>query len=367
MLNGSLKLGRWAGIVVNMHWSVLLIAVLLGTGLSRTLGWLVASIGIVAFLASILAHEFSHALVARRFGVGTQSIELWALGGMARLDREAPTPRAEGWIAVAGPLASLTVGIVALGIWFAVGMNGLALDSAGNLLTLLGWLGLINMVLAVFNMLPGAPLDGGRVVRAVRWSRHGDRFRATREAARAGGALGWIMAGGGLWMMVNGYPGVFVMITGLFIALNAKAEYLGSFLSEKLGQVALAEITWFGLAAVDEHTDAETLLWQRERLGPIEMAVVIGAGQSPIGIVTEDLLWDCPEDRRSQTPISEMMIPLSDVPRAQISDTLSSVAGRLDLTHPLLTIWDGDRILGAVPPQVIRERLRAAEQSLRTR
>ncbi len=367
MLNGSLKLGRWAGIVVNMHWSVLLIAVLLGTGLSRTLGWLVASIGIVAFLASILAHEFSHALVARRFGVGTQSIELWALGGMARLDREAPTPRAEGWIAVAGPLASLTVGIVALGIWFAVGMNGLALDSAGNLLTLLGWLGLINMVLAVFNMLPGAPLDGGRVVRAVRWSRHGDRFRATREAARAGGALGWIMAGGGLWMMVNGYPGVFVMITGLFIALNAKAEYLGSFLSEKLGQVALAEITWFGLATVDERTDAETLLWQRERLGPIEMAVVIGTGQRPVGIVTEDLLWDCPEDRRSQTPISEMMIPLSDVPRAQISDTLSSVAGRLDLAHPLLTIWDGDRILGAVPPQVIRERLRAAEQSLRTR
>lgn len=367
MLNGSLKLGRWAGIAVNMHWSVLLIAVLLGTGLSRTLGWAVASVGIVAFLGSILAHEFSHALVARRFGVGTQSIDLWALGGMARLDREAPNPRAEGWIAVAGPLASLAVGVFALGIWFAVGTSGLALDSADNLLNLLGWLGLINMVLAVFNMLPGAPLDGGRVVRAVRWARHGDRFRATREAARAGGALGWVMAGGGLWMMLNGYPGVFVMITGLFIALNAKAEYLGSFLSEKLGQVALADICWFGLAAVDADSDAETLLWQRERLGPIEMAVVLSADRTLVGIVREESLWDLPEDRRSQTPISELMIPVADVPRAEISDMLSSVAGRLNLSDPLLTIWDGDQLLGAVPPQVIRERLRVAEQSLRKR
>jgi Zn-dependent protease len=367
MLNGSLKLGRWAGIAVNMHWSVLLIAVLLGTGLSRTLGWGVASVGIVAFLASILAHEFSHALVARRFGVGTQSIELWALGGMARLDREAPSPRAEGWIAVAGPLASLAVGLVALGIWFAVGINGLALDAADNILTLLGWLGLINLVLAGFNMLPGAPLDGGRVVRAVRWARHGDRFRATREAARAGGALGWVMAGGGLWMMINGYPGLFVMITGLFIALNAKAEYLGSFLSEKLGQVALADITWFGLATVDAQSDVETLLWERERFGPIEMAVVTGSDRAPLGVITEDMLWELGDDRRSQTLVSEIMIPIAEVTRAEVTEDLSSVAGRINLSDPFLTIWQGDRILGAVPPQVIRERFRAAETALKTR
>jgi len=367
MLNGSLKLGRWAGISVNMHWSVLLIAVLLGTGLSRTLGWGVASVGIVAFLGSILAHEFSHALVARRFGVGTQSIELWALGGMARLDREAPNPRAEGWIAVAGPLASLTVGVVALGVWFAVGVNGLALNSADNLLTLLGWLGLINLVLAIFNMLPGAPLDGGRVVRAVRWARHGDRFRATREAARAGGALGWVMAGGGLWMMINGYPGVFVMITGLFIALNAKAEYLGSFLSEKLGQVALADITWFGLATVGADCDAETLLWDRDRLGPIEMAVVIGADRTPIGVITEDMAWDIPEDRRSESSVTEFMIPIAEVTRAEVTEDLSSVAGRINQSDPLLTIWQSGQLIGAVPPQVIRERFRAAQHSLQTR
>jgi Zn-dependent protease len=367
MLNGSLKLGRWAGISVSLHWSVVLIAVLLGTGLSRTLGWVVASIGIIAFLGSILAHEFSHALVARRFGIGTQSIELWALGGMARLEREAPTPRAEGWIAAAGPLASLAVGLLALGIWLAIGVNGLALDSADNVLTLLGWLGLINLVLAVFNMLPGAPLDGGRVVRAIRWSRHGDRYRATRESARAGGALGWVMAGGGLWMLVNGYPGIFVMITGLFIALNAKAEYLGSFLIERLGKFAVADITWFGLATVEATTDVETLLWQRERLGPIEMAVVVDAAGQPIGIVTEDQLWSVPEEHRPQRPVSEAMAALDQVPKAQLTDSLAEVAGRLNLAQPLLTVWEGDRILGAVPTQILKERLRLAEQALQKR
>jgi Zn-dependent protease len=367
MLNGSLKLGKWAGISVNLHWSVLLIAVLLGTGLSRTLGWAVASIGIIAFLGSILAHEFSHALVARKFGVGTQSIELWALGGMARLDREAPTPRAEGWIAAAGPLASLAVGLLALGIWFGIGVNGLALDAADSLLTLLGWLGLINLVLAVFNMLPGAPLDGGRVVRAVRWARHGDRFRATREAARAGGALGWVMAGGGVWMLINGYPGIFVMITGIFIALNAKAEYLGSFLSERLGKVAIADITWFGLATAPASSDTETLLWNRDRLGPIEMAAVTDVAGHVIGIVTEEHLWEVPEDQRSQRTLGEIMLPIATVPKAQLSDSLSDVAGRLNLANPLLTVWNNDKILGVVPAKVLKERLRIAEQALRSR
>jgi hypothetical protein len=235
------------------------------------------------------------------------------------------------------------------------------------LLTLLGWLGLINLVLAIFNMFPGAPLDGGRVVRAVRWARHGDRFRATREAARAGGALGWVMAGGGLWMMINGYPGVFVMITGLFIALNAKAEYLGSFLSEKLGQVALADITWFGLATVGADCDAETLLWDRDRLGPIEMAVVIGADRTPIGVITEDMAWDIPEDRRSESSVTEFMIPIAEVTRAEVTEDLSSVAGRINQSDPLLTIWQSGQLIGAVPPQVIRERFRAAQHSLHTR
>ena len=112
MSNGSLHLGRYVGIPVRAHWSMALIAVLFGVSLAGTFGLVAGIIAVVAFLLSILAHEFGHALVARRYGVETESIDLWALGGVARLDREPPTPRADGLIAVAGPLVSLAIGVV---------------------------------------------------------------------------------------------------------------------------------------------------------------------------------------------------------------------------------------------------------------
>ena len=152
-------------------------------GSPRRSGWPAAAAGVVLFLGSILGHELSHALVARRFGVGTRSIELWALGGMARLDRESPIAEGRGLDRrrrsagehrhrrrVARRLVRVST------------PRGLLPTVAA----VLGWLGFINLALALFNLLPGAPLDGGRIVQAVRWRIHGDRYRATREAARAG-------------------------------------------------------------------------------------------------------------------------------------------------------------------------------------
>ncbi len=179
MSNGSLHLGRYVGIPVRAHWSMALIAVLFGVSLAGTFGLVAGIIAVVAFFVSILAHEFGHALVARRYGVETESIDLWALGGVARLDREPPTPRADGLIAVAGPLVSLAIGVVALGAGVLVSSGVVA------------WVGVVNLLLAVFNMLPGAPLDGGRVLRAIRWSRTGNKYRAMRDAGNAGRVLGW--------------------------------------------------------------------------------------------------------------------------------------------------------------------------------
>ena len=191
MNTGSLKLGSFLGISVKMHWSVGLIAMLLGASLAQTLGWAAGAVGVVAFLASILAHEFAHALTARRFAVGTESIQLWALGGVARLDREAPTAKAEGWIAAAGPLASVAIAVASIGGWIVLGGS----TGDNQFVATLGWLGVINAILAIFNLLPGAPLDGGRILKAVRWAIHGDRHRAAVEAGRAGMVLGWALAG----------------------------------------------------------------------------------------------------------------------------------------------------------------------------
>ena len=179
MKSGSLHLGRVSGISVKVHWSVALISMLLGVSLVQPIGVPAAALAVVAFMASILVHEFAHALTARRFGVGTESIQLWALGGVARLDRPSPSAKAEGWIAAAGPIGSIAIALVSLASWTLLG----ATDSGSGYVAVLGWLGIINALLAVFNLLPGSPLDGGRIVKAVRWAMHGDQYRAAREAA----------------------------------------------------------------------------------------------------------------------------------------------------------------------------------------
>ena len=155
MSTGSLSLGRYAGIPVRAHWSMALIAAFFGANLGATFGIIPGMLATLAFFISILAHEFAHALVARRYGVQTESIDLWALGGVARLDREPPSPRADGLIAIAGPAASLVIGAATFSL-------GLTIESGP-----VAWIGFVNLILGVFNMLPGAPLDGGRVVRAV--------------------------------------------------------------------------------------------------------------------------------------------------------------------------------------------------------
>ncbi len=138
MDNGSFALGRLGGIRLKAHWSAGLIALLVFASLGRVIGPGPALLGTVGFLASILLHELGHALTARRFGVPTESIQLWALGGVARLEREAPTPKAEGWIAAAGPLTSVALGVASIGAWFALGGR----DASSHSISVLAWLGM---------------------------------------------------------------------------------------------------------------------------------------------------------------------------------------------------------------------------------
>jgi Zn-dependent protease len=357
VLATSFKLGRIAGVSVNLHWSVAFIALLLGASLAQPLGLVAAAVGVVLFLASILAHELSHALVARRFGVGTKSIELWALGGMARLERESPTPRAEGWIAAAGPLASLVVAGIALGGWRW-------LDSLGRFHTLasmLGWIGFVNVALAAFNLLPGAPLDGGRIVKAVRWKIHGDRHRATRDAARAGTFLGWAIAGAGLWLMLEGRSGLFLIVTGAFIAVNAKSELMSAYIAERLEGVKVRDLTWFGVASAGDDMDADTMLWQRQRLGAAGAVAVAGPDGHLDGLVLEDQLWAIPAEQRPWVMLTQLMVPFSRLAQADPDEELTSVLPRLDPRRPVVTVWRDGKLLGVVPPARLRERIVSAE------
>ncbi len=354
--NGSFSLGKLAGIPFRIHWSVLLIAVFFGTGLAVPYGAVGAVAAIVAFLASIVAHELSHALVARRYGVHTESIQLWALGGVAKLDREAPTARAEGWIAVAGPLASVGVAAVALGTMAAA----LAAGFSGIPVQIVGWLGLVNLILAVFNMLPGAPLDGGRVLKAWRWGRHGDRFRASREAGNAGKAVGFSLVGVGVVMLLNGMPGLLLIVTGGFIALTAGAEIAAADVAQRLAGIRVRDLTWFGVAHAPMDTDADTMLWQRSRLGGAGVVAVEEPGGELAGVVSEEQLLSLPLERRQDVPLAALMLPFDRVAKADPDEELSAVLSRLNPAAPFVTVWREGKLLGVVPRSKLLNRLKSA-------
>jgi Zn-dependent protease len=348
MTPGSIRLGTYAGIPVRAHWSMAIVAVWFGVLLAADLGVVGGIAATVAFFASILAHEFGHALVARHYGVRTESIDLWALGGLARLDRESPTPRADGLIAVAGPAASLLIGVVA---------SGAALALQSNVLV---WVGFINLLLAVFNMLPGAPLDGGRVLRAVRWSRTGNKYRAMRDAGNAGRVLGWGMVGVGFVLMLNGQFGVFIMVTGLFIALNARAEIMTSYVAEQLDGVKVRDLTFFGIAQAGTDMDTDSMIDQRQRLGAAGAVAVVGDDGELDGLVLEDQLWAVPSEHRPMVMLTQLMVPFNSLAKASLDEDLATVLPRLDPLRPIVTVWNDGKLLGIVHPKRLQERLEQA-------
>src|SRR5690606_35564530 len=199
-------LGRVAGIPISANWSVVVIAALITWSIGGSLlpmavpgihpvtAWCLAILGAGVFFASLLAHEVGHAVTARRAGVATQEITLWLFGGVAKLTGEAGNPRDELRIAAGGPLVS--IGLAAA---FAASASlGSIMEVHPALVTLTMWMAVINGALGLFNFLPGIPLDGGRILRAWRWSRTGDPLRATRTAAAGGRVVGAVLAGLGI-------------------------------------------------------------------------------------------------------------------------------------------------------------------------
>jgi Zn-dependent protease len=354
MYSGSISLGRLAGAPVRLHWSAVLVGILLGGLMLPDFGVFAAAATVVVFFASIVGHEAAHAFVARRFGVAVSSIDLWALGGMARMEHEPRTPRAEGWIAAAGPLASLAMGAAGIGLAFATYTIGLPRD----IVVVFAWVGLVNTVLGAFNLLPGAPLDGGRIVRAVRWRQHGNRNRAMREAGQAGRVIGWGLAGVGVGMILSQFPnGVFVLITGMFIGINARAEVSFAAVSERLAGVTVGELTWYGIAETGSDMDTDSMIWQRQRIGGAGAVAVRGDDGELDGLVLEDQLWAVPVEQRPWTMLTSLMAPFSRLAKADPDDELASVLPKLNPLRPVVTVWRDGRLLGVVPPARLKDQL----------
>jgi len=375
-VTASFRLGRVAGVDVGVNWSVLIIFLLIAWGLSAGRfpaaypghpwwAYLLAGLSAaVVFFLGLLAHELSHAVVARRNGLGVEGITLWLFGGVARLEGQARTPGAELRIAGVGPLVSLLIGAA-----FAVVAAALAaFGQSGLVFGTLAWLAGINIVLALFNSLPALPLDGGRLLLAALWKWRGDRTRAAVAAAGAGRLLSVLLIGLGLWLFITGAAlgGLWLALIGWFLFTVAGAEQRQARLSGTLGGLRVRDvmspepITVPGDLSVAEFIDRH--LW-----GSRHSAFPLVDGGRPVGLVTLTRIKQVPVERRGTVPLRDVACAPPEVPLASPHEPVADLLPRLSACadgRALVTSADG-QLVGIVTPTDISRAVQLA--SLRER
>lgn len=251
-MGGNLKLMRLFGIPLELNgsWFFVLALVVLSLatqvlpgwqpGLSLLAYWLLGVLAALAFFACLVLHELAHALMSRRFGQPVARITLFLFGGVSESKEEMVSPKAEFWIAVVGPLTSL----VLAGVLFGLGLGAEALGAPPVLARTLGWLGVLNFALALFNLLPGFPLDGGRLLRAGLWAWRRDLRQATRWASWGGQACaGALMAVGLLRLFSGAWLGGFWLIAlGWLLGAAARQSEVQVTLKQALERLRVADL-----------------------------------------------------------------------------------------------------------------------------
>ena len=299
VMRARLPLGRYHGVPVHVGPSILLVMVLLteilAVGLlpaavpGRPPAAYLATAGVTAllFVAGVVAHELAHAAAARRHGVGVRGITIGAFGGATELDGRPPTPRADLAVAASGPLASLGVAAVAL-------VGGLLARGAGADLAAAGlsWLAAMNAVLAAVNLLPGAPLDGAHVARALIWWRTGDRRRAALLADRVGQSLGGgLIALGAMLLLTTGavIVAIWVAAVGWFVVTASAADEDAVRAEESLGGLTVGEVMEPAEPAVPEYLTPVAAL-RRMVAARRPATPVVDVDGRPVGLVTVEAL-----------------------------------------------------------------------------
>lgn len=366
----SIILGHVFGVEIGLHYSWLIIALLITLSLvgqfgaadptwSRAVVWASAVVTAGLFFMSIVVHELSHALVARVRGIPVRSITLFALGGVATMEKPAPDATTEFWVAVAGPLASVAIGLGCYGLAASLGWAPQA--DVGPSTAVLGWLGFINISLALFNLIPGFPLDGGRILRAVLWGRSGNADRATMTAARVGQAVafGFISLGLLQFFWGAGIGGLWIVFIGWFLLQAAQASYAEVAVVADLLGVRVRDIMSTECATVGADMTVQTLVDEHLLRTGHRCFVVSGPGRI-LGLVTPHEVKGVARDRWASTPLGDVMRPIDQLRTVQ-PDTLAVDALRLmgrDDVNQLPVVSEG-RLEGIVGRRHILQLLQA--------
>jgi Zn-dependent protease/CBS domain-containing protein len=367
-VRASFQVARIRGIAIEIHVSWLLILGVLSWSLSDVVFpatyddwstmeyWVVGTLASLLFFVTVLLHELAHALVAIRRGLPVPRITLFIFGGVSHLGRQPASAREELAIAVAGPITSFAAAVVCLALAFA---------SAGSeqVSAMFGYLATVNVAVGVFNLLPGFPLDGGRVLRAILWERWGSLRRATQVAARVGEYFAYALVALGAFMLLGGLPtnGLWLMLIAWFLLGAAKGELQASQLETALSRLKAADVLDGTYGEVDPSSSVQDVV-ERELLGEGHRAVLVASNGKLEGIFTVSDLKRVPRDQWSSTPISRAMTPAGEVVTVPAEmpamDVLALISEKRLNQVPVVS--DG-QTLGVVSRRGLVERLAISE------
>lgn len=335
-MGSSIRLGKILGIPIGINYSWILVFLLFTYLLSNQFAdsyprwptvqrWSIAAVTSVLFFLSVLAHELSHSVVAVRSGIPVRGITLFIFGGVSQLAHEARRPFTEFLVTVVGPLTSILLSLVCLGLWYL--SRGANTSLAAIFLTLFG----INLSLGVFNMLPGFPLDGGRVLRAVIWAVTGNYWRATQVATRAGQLIGVLMIAGGVagYFFRLGVSSLWMSLIGVFLLSAATASYRQERAKESLRAYRVADVMTTRWQTVAGETTLGSPLVAQWLPSGDDFLAVLAEGQVR-GILTRRGVARVPQSLWPQTTVTAAMLPLSSLPALAPEDDMVQAMERME-------------------------------------
>jgi Zn-dependent protease/CBS domain-containing protein len=306
--------------------------------------WALGVVAALLLFGSVLVHELSHAILARRAGIPVPRIRLFLFGGVSEMAAEPRDPASEFRIAVAGPLTSLLLA----GLFRLIALTPLPGFLPGGAQTV-GYLAAINLALAIFNLLPGFPLDGGRILRAWLWSRRGDLVSATRTAGRAGSIVGYVLMGIGLVNLINGalLGGLWLILIGMFLNQAAASSYQTVLLKDLLTGVSVRELMTSRVIAVPDHASLDELVQEYFYKLPHGTFPVTDTGGRLAGMISLQQTKSVPREEWVRVPVRQVMTPVSELrPLRPDEDCVAALERMVREDLGRLPVADGGLLVG---------------------
>ena len=330
----SIQLGKIFGIPFRLDYTWFIIFIYVTVLLSYSyfpgawpplMRWSIGILTSLLFFASVVTHELAHSLVGIRGGIPVKSITLFVFGGVAQITREPATPMGELKMASAGPLASLAIGALFYAIYL------LALGANQYVAALAWWLAWINVVLAIFNMIPGFPLDGGRVFRSIVWHFTGNYIRATRIASQAGQVTSYLLILGGIAMLFSGawLNALLLVIIGWVLNGAARTSYRQAVIRDTLSRLSARDMMARDCPLVPHYLTIRQLVQER-LLFSSRHCFLVADGDSAGGLLTLRQIKELPREHWDITTTRQAMTPLENLKAVSPGDDAISVLEAMD-------------------------------------